>query len=302
MMNAVLKIVFFLGILGLSASAKSFKDCCQSFLDELKKKSEAAVLLCSLNNQSFVPLPFGKHCNCKTLKTELKERWDGFYKLCRLMRKQQCSNAKSIIITRRSTVDYAISQGAPQMKEVTTCFWVKTKQVTGYAHYISYAVPLATNQIIIKGMQNLRLVIVHYASDSTKVSSSSHNIKINDGRWHHICMTWQSKDGGYSFFKDGRKVGSGTISGSVGKPIPGKGTWVLGQDQDSVGGGFDANQSATGELTGVNVWDKVLSSFEILKMSRNCNAGGPAGNVKSWADFLSGIKGNAKIGKATCCQ
>ncbi|XP_028396318.1 neuronal pentraxin-1-like [Dendronephthya gigantea] len=301
MMNAVLKIVFFFGILGLSASAKSFKDCCQSFLDELKKKSEAAVLLCSLNNQSFVPLPFGKYCNCKTLKNELKERWDGFNKLCRLTR--QCPNAKSVIITRRSTVDYAITRGAPQMKEVTMCFWVKTKQVKGYAHYISYAASFATNQIYVMSQTNLRLSIWHQGADPSKVHSlSSHNITINDGLWHHICITWEANGGRYSFFKDGSEVGSGTIPASVGKPIPGQGTWVLGQDQDIVGGGFEANQSATGEFTGVNIWDKVLSSFEILKMSRNCKAGGPAGNVKSWADFLSGIKGNATIGKATCCQ
>ncbi|XP_028399986.1 sushi, von Willebrand factor type A, EGF and pentraxin domain-containing protein 1-like [Dendronephthya gigantea] len=189
------------------------------------------------------------------------------------------------------------------MNEVTMCFWVKTKQVTGNAHYISYAVQGATNQIYVMTQTNLRLCIRHHNSDpSNSHSLRSHNIKINDGRWHHICITWQAKGGRYLFFKDGRKVGSGTISDSVGKLIPGKGTWVLGQDQDSVGGGFNANQSATGELTGVNIWDKVLSSFEIVKMSRNCKAGGPAGNVKTWGDFLPGIKGNAKIGKATCCQ
>ncbi|XP_028396306.1 neuronal pentraxin-1-like [Dendronephthya gigantea] len=208
-----------------------------------------------------------------------------------------------MIITRHSTVDYAISQGAPQMNEVTMCFWVKTKQVTGNPHYISYAVQGATNQIYVMTDTYIRLSIWHHNSNfGNSHSLSSHNITINDGLWHHICITWQANGGQYSFFKDGNEVGNGTISGSVGKPIPGQGTWVLGQDQDIVGGGFDAGQSATGEFSGVNVWDKVLSSFEILKMSTNCKAGGPAGNVKTWADFLPGIKGNATIGEATCCQ
>ena len=133
------------------------------------------------------------------------------------------------------------------------------------------------------------------------INYSSHNIKINDGRWHYICVTWQAKDGRYSFYKDGRNVGSGVILDSVGKAIPGKGTWVLGQDQDTVGGGFQDFQTADGEFTGVNIWDKVLSPFEIVKMSRKCDSGGATGNVKSWADFLSGIQGNVKMAKPTCC-
>ena len=132
--------------------------------------------------------------------------------------------------------------------------------------------------------------------------SRQHKIKINDGRWHHICITWQSENGRYSFFKDGRNVGSGKIRASVKHGISGRGTWVLRQDQDKRGGGFDAKQSATGEFTGVNIWNRVLSQFEIVEMSRSCNAGKRTGNVKSWSDFMSGVKGKVETQKATCCQ
>ncbi|XP_028399922.1 C-reactive protein 1.1-like [Dendronephthya gigantea] len=302
--NSVLTFVFFFTFV-LPTSSQSCNICQSSFFDELKIKSDAATLLCSPNKAAYINLPLGKSC-CESLSKELEKSWYSYNKLCpSAKRNKQCPSAMSTIITRQSTVDYAISQGAPQMNEVTMCFWVKTKQlkqVTGNAHYISYAVPLATNQIYVMSQTNLRLGICHHNSNlGNSHSLSSHNITINDGLWHHICVTWQANGGRYSFFKDGNKVGNGAIPDSVGKPIPGQGTWVLGQDQDSVGGGFERFQSAIGEFTGVNVWDKVLSSFEILKMSTNCKAGGPAGNVKTWADFLSGIKGNAKIGKATCC-
>ena len=100
---------------------------------------------------------------------------------------------------------------------------------------------------------------------------------------------------------DGRKVGSGSIRDSIGKPLAGNGTWVLGQEQDMLGGGFQDHQTADGELTGVNIWDKVLSPFEIVKMSRTCESGGATGNVKTWKDFVSGIQGNVKMAKPTCC-
>lgn len=38
---------------------------------------------------------------------------------------------------------------------------------------------------------------------------------------------------------------------------------ILGQDQDSFGGGFDANQCLVGDLGDVNMWDSVLTPDRI---------------------------------------
>ena len=52
---------------------------------------------------------------------------------------------------------------------------------------------------------------------------------------------------------------------------------VLGQEQDSVGGSFYANQSFMGEMTDVNIWDHVIKDQEIMRMSKSCLTG--EGNV-----------------------
>ena len=44
----------------------------------------------------------------------------------------------------------------------------------------------------------------------------------------------------------------------IGYTIRAGGSLVLGQEQDSVGGGFDSTQSFQGTLTNVNVWSYVL--------------------------------------------
>ena len=51
-------------------------------------------------------------------------------------------------------------------------------------------------------------------------------------------------------------------------------------------------------MNDVNIWDKVLSPQEILKMSQGSESEG--GNVKSWSDFK--MKGNkfARKFKRTC--
>lgn len=53
--------------------------------------------------------------------------------------------------------------------------------------------------------------------------------------------------------------------------------WPL---QDVVGGRFDAGQAFVGELSQVNIWDRVLKPAEIQSMA-NCSSYIP-GNVISW--------------------
>ena len=76
------------------------------------------------------------------------------------------------------------------------------------------------------------------------------------------------------------------------------GALVLGQEQDSVGGRFDARQSFIGELTDVNIWDHVIKEQEIKRMSKSCLTG--VGNLFQWPDFKSHIKGSVKIIEPSC--
>lgn len=58
-----------------------------------------------------------------------------------------------------------------------------------------------------------------------------------DGRWHHVCATWKQLGGRWALFADGRqRAGARGLGGS--HPLPPGGILVLGQDQDSLGGGF----------------------------------------------------------------
>ena len=80
--------------------------------------------------------------------------------------------------------------------------------------------------------------------------------------------------------------------------ISGGGTLILGQEQDSQGGSFDANQSVIGEMAGVNIWDHVINGQEIMRMSKSCLTG--VGNVFKWRDFKDHVKGSVKIIYPSC--
>ena len=75
--------------------------------------------------------------------------------------------------------------------------------------------------------------------------------------------------------------GAGLMKGFV---IPRGGTFVLGQDQDSLGGGFQTNNAfGPGQVTEVNLWSNVLSGSEISVQYQSCHI--PPGSVFAWPQF-----------------
>ncbi|XP_078681744.1 uncharacterized protein LOC144916492 [Branchiostoma floridae x Branchiostoma belcheri] len=100
-----------------------------------------------------------------------------------------------------------------------------------------------------------------------------------DNEWHVICSTWRNTDGAWNFYVDGSLVGDG-IGYNVGGRVQTGGVFILGQDQDFVGGGFADYQAFSGEMSRVNLWDYVLSPAEIgATWAEFCNH---HGNVIDW--------------------
>lgn len=76
---------------------------------------------------------------------------------------------------------------------------------------------------------------------------------------------------------------------------------VLGQDQDSVGGGFNADESFQGTLLNVNVWNQVLTPEQIQKMSQSCMLEEATDRkVFKWLDFLR--EGETRLIQSSSCK
>ena len=76
------------------------------------------------------------------------------------------------------------------------------------------------------------------------------------------------------------------------------GALVLGQEQGSVEGSFEAHQSFIGEMRGVNIWDHVIKDQEIIRMTKSCLTG--VGNVFQWNGFKAHLNGSVKMIKLSC--
>jgi hypothetical protein len=76
------------------------------------------------------------------------------------------------------------------------------------------------------------------------------------------------------------------------------GIWVIGQDQDSLGGGFQTGVSYMGILTEVNIWNKILGSDEIKRFANDFGLA-VEGNYKAYSNFT--IYSATELIKPSCC-
>ncbi|XP_078367074.1 neuronal pentraxin-2-like [Oculina patagonica] len=211
-------------------------------------------------------------------------------RLTTLERNPVAARSYALLFPRKGTSDYVITRGMPSLTAVTVCLWMKTADTGNQGGALSYAVSGSTNELFLIDYRHFYLAVGGSGSGRTSVSA-------NDGKWHHICATWENTAGSWSLYKDGKVAASGKGL-NTGNVIRGGGYLVLGQEQDSVGGSFDANQSFIGEMTGVNIWDHVIKDKEVKRMSKSCLAG--LGNVFQWSDFKAHLKGSVKIITLSC--
>lgn len=165
---------------------------------------------------------------------------------------------------------------------LTVCLWLKVGAGPGLGTVFSYAVPGQANELVLIEWENnpMQLLINDQAVTLP--------VTMNDGKWHHVCVTWSTHDGVWEAYQDGTKKGSGQNL-SPWQPVRAGGTFILGQEQDTLGGGFDVSQSFMGQMSDVQFWSRVLSSPEVQSQA-SCG-GHLIGDVLSWSEEWMEIHG-----------
>ena len=154
--------------------------------------------------------------------------------------------------------DYAIINpiGNFPTTEITAEFWMKSSDTTKDGTPVSYATSGNNNEFIIFDYGSFRPHI--------KGASVDTGISANDGSWHHIIVTWRSSDGQIKLYKDGDfQIYAGTLQPGV--TLSQGGSLIVGQEQDSVGGGFQLSQAFLGFIDEIRVYNRALSEGEALQ-------------------------------------
>ncbi|MEZ5841019.1 MAG: LamG-like jellyroll fold domain-containing protein [Hyphomicrobiales bacterium] len=119
--------------------------------------------------------------------------------------------------------------------------------------------------------------------------------EIIDGSQHQVSLTWDAPSGVMTVYIDGVERYSTTLDGHL--AITAGGTLVFGQEQDTVGGGFNASQIFDGTIYEVRIFDDVRTAQEIAD-NANSPIADPAsepGLVADWQMTPNGTGGIADL-------
>lgn len=108
--------------------------------------------------------------------------------------------------------------------------------------------------------------------------------------WHSLCSTWNAENGLAQLWLNGsptikRFLKTGQITGEL--------SAILGQNQNTLGGGFDAKQSFVGMLGNFHMWDHVLPASEIRQYMNGMYF--TPGDVFNWINLEYELSGSVFI-------
>ncbi|CAG5897538.1 unnamed protein product [Menidia menidia] len=167
-----------------------------------------------------------------------------------------------------------VKHAIPPLRAFTACLWLRPA-AAGIGTPLSYAVPEQPNELVL--LQGLHTPAELLIND--KVAQLPLNL--SRGSWQHLCVSWTQKGGAWQAYQGGKLRGEGQGL-AAGHHIRPGGVLILGQEQDSLGGGFDSSQALVGELSQVGLWDRVLSPGQVATLAR-CNRV-TQGSVAPWSE------------------
>uniref|UniRef100_A0A667Z3B5 Pentraxin 3 n=1 Tax=Myripristis murdjan TaxID=586833 RepID=A0A667Z3B5_9TELE len=166
------------------------------------------------------------------------------------------------------------------LSSFTVCLWAKPTAVLNKTVLYSYGTR--------RNPYEIQLLLSRTSALFT-VGGEAHLVEargvVNEPEWIHLCGTWSSKQGLASLWADGRKVAS-TPGVAEGHILPDGGSLQLGQERNGCCPGsprFEAKLAFPGKMTGVNMWNRVLSDEEISQMALRDGSGCEMrGNMVAW--------------------
>lgn len=186
-----------------------------------------------------------------------------------------------LIFPNSSTEHYVtFSKGLREpLHEVSVCSWVKTN-ASYLGTIFSYATDDNDNKLVLHGRNGATYDTFHFVIGDPAFRELP-LVPLIDGEWHHTCFIWSSIQGRYWFYVDRRLTSTGSKF-QKGYEIPPGGSLVLGQEQDTLGGGFDSSEAFVGSLAGFAMWNRALSPGEVSGIATG--KGLPRGTILTLED------------------
>ncbi|XP_034878352.1 pentraxin-4 [Mirounga leonina] len=177
-----------------------------------------------------------------------------------------CDVGPVLVFPNTSTRNAAfLSPGFPSgLQALSVCSWVRTASGR-LGTLLSYAMEENDNKLVLHGRDSLAPGSIHFVIRDPAFRELPLQLLL-DGRWNHVCVIWMSTLGRYWLYVD-RSLVATRSHFREGYEIPAGGSFVLGQEQDSMGGGFDSSEAFVGSIAGLAIWDRALVPGEVAKLA-----------------------------------
>ncbi|XP_039767907.1 adhesion G-protein coupled receptor D2 [Ornithorhynchus anatinus] len=179
---------------------------------------------------------------------------------------EELKTLPALVFSSKTATRYArVLVDFPELPAVTACAhiqWDTSSQEV--ATIFSYAVPAFNNELQLRGFADqtgsVYLALIVHGHHSPYLPAFQ-----RDGHWHHICLTWEQRRGNWALFADGKHQAEAEGL-SANQPIYAQGVFIVGQDQDSLGGSFRETESFSGNITGLHIWGRVLDEAQLERV------------------------------------
>nr|XP_009671331.1 PREDICTED: serum amyloid P-component-like [Struthio camelus australis] len=192
---------------------------------------------------------------------------------------------KVFVFPQETNDSYVLIKAMPEqpLQNFTVCLRSYTDLTRSYSLF-SYATKAQDNDIVlIKPRPREYQLYVGGKFVSFRVPEDSMESE-------HICTSWESTTGIVGFWFNGKRWPyKGLQKGYL---VSHKAVIVLGQEQNSYGGLFDAKQSFVGEISEVYMWDVGLTTRQVISAMRNWPMEAP---IFGWRNLPYKIEGEVYL-------
>ncbi|KAA0193776.1 hypothetical protein HAZT_HAZT006108 [Hyalella azteca] len=207
-----------------------------------------------------------------------------------IQRPEPGSGEETVMLLQRSGTPTATSFARllnpfPELRNFTACYRIRMHRYREEGTLLSYALSDKEDNALRMDHRPSGYQVTLRGSWATSTVTSPLRY------WSHFCFTFNDSDKSWTIFKDGEKKAENKIPNFSGV-IAGSGSYVIGQDQDKFGGGFERDQSYSGEITQLNYWHRALDAATIRNIAE-CRSK-EEGDALAWSEQHWNVSGEVE--------
>ncbi|KAG7153977.1 Gamma-aminobutyric acid receptor subunit alpha-4-like [Homarus americanus] len=170
--------------------------------------------------------------------------------------------------------------------DLSMCVWVKVLHFKESSSYLlSYATSDLNNNEMNLAIKPSQLMI---AIGGTYLHQKKTPLTYLPDVWYHICFVTSQQDSRGTFYLNGKKSTSFKLPK---RDILLNGSLTLGQEADKVNGGYQAQQSFSGIITGFNMYSRQLRGEEVEALA-GCEVEEVEGDLVGWRTAVWSVNGD----------